>query len=55
MGFWKECYDVINASDPMDRLLTFLIGLILAGLMLLATLDIIIGIVFIILVMIGVI
>lgn len=43
MGFWKDCYTDIDASNPTDRFFTFIIGLILMGLMVLATLNLIGG------------
>jgi hypothetical protein len=43
MGFWKNCYNDIDASNPTERVFSFLIGIILMGLMVFATLNLIGG------------
>ena len=55
MEFFKNCYNDIDASNPKERFIAFLVGLGLAFLMILATLDVIGGGVYILGILIGVI
>lgn len=55
MKFWKGVYNDIDASNPTERFIAFLVGLGLAFLMILATLDVIGGGLYILGILIGVI
>lgn len=55
MGFWRDCYNNIDASNPTERNFTFVIGIFLMFLMILAVVDVIGGGLYIALLLCGVI